>query len=69
MPVILADDAVDRWLDQSQTDLDALRALLAPAPEDLLIATEVSKRANSVKNDDPACLEPYEPPQSQATLL
>jgi putative SOS response-associated peptidase YedK len=31
--------------------------LLVPAPEELLVATPVSPRANSVKNDDPGVLE------------
>jgi putative SOS response-associated peptidase YedK len=58
MPVILPDDALDDWLDPRHEDIDALSKLLAPAPEGLLVATAVSPRVNSVKNDDPACLEP-----------
>jgi putative SOS response-associated peptidase YedK len=58
MPVILLDDAVDGWLDPKQEDLDYLKLLFAPPPDGLLTATPVSQRANSVKNDDPACLEP-----------
>jgi putative SOS response-associated peptidase YedK len=58
MPVILPEDRVDDWLDQRQEDLDRLATLLAPPPEALMIATPVSQRVNSVKNDDPACLEP-----------
>jgi putative SOS response-associated peptidase YedK len=58
MPVILPDDALDDWLDPRHEDIDALSKLLAPAPEGLLVATPVSARVNSVKNDDPACLEP-----------
>ena len=58
MPVILAEDLVDEWLDQRNEDLDKLSKLLRPAPDDLLITTAVSQRVNSVKNDDPACLEP-----------
>ena len=37
---------------------EQVRALLVPAAEDALVATEVSKRANSVKNDDPSVLAP-----------
>jgi putative SOS response-associated peptidase YedK len=58
MPVILPDDALDDWLDPRHEDIEALSKLLAPAPEGLLVATAVSPRVNSVKNDDPACLEP-----------
>ena len=63
MPVILLDDAADRWMDPRETDLEALQSLLVPAPPDLLIATPVSQRANSVKNDDPSVLEPAETAQ------
>ena len=37
--------------------------MLKPAADDLLLATRVSQRVNSVKNDDPECVEPV------ATLL
>jgi putative SOS response-associated peptidase YedK len=62
MPVILSEDAVDAWLFPKQ-EPDALRPLLVPAPEDLLIATPVSPRANSVKNDDPGVLEEVAAPR------
>ncbi len=49
MPAILADGALDAWLDGA--DPPAL------APEGTLAARPVSQRVNSVKNDDPACLD------------
>jgi putative SOS response-associated peptidase YedK len=55
MPVILEDTAVDEWLFYDN-EPKALIELLKPAPNDLLIATPVSQRVNSVKNDDPECL-------------
>ena len=55
MPVILEDDAVDEWL-YAGSDRESLLRLLRPARDDLLIATPVSQRVNSVKNDDPECL-------------
>lgn len=63
MPVILLDEQVDAWLHAREDDLDALRGLLAPAPDDLLVATPVSPRANSVKNDDPGVLEEMAQPE------
>jgi len=51
MPVILDADRVARWLEKAAPEV------LAPAPDDLLVAQPVSPRANSVKNDDPACLD------------
>jgi putative SOS response-associated peptidase YedK len=56
MPVILTGDAIEAWLFAEQ-DAGALRELLVPAPEHLLVATPVSQRANSVKNDDASVLE------------
>ncbi len=58
MPVILPEDLVDGWLDPRKEDTEKLRGLLVPARDDLLVATPVSPRANSVKNDDPSVLEP-----------
>lgn len=60
MPVILNDDTADRWLDPREEDRQALKQLLAPAPDDLLVSLAVSPRVNSVRNDDPACLQPAE---------
>jgi putative SOS response-associated peptidase YedK len=55
MPVVLPPDRVDEWLAN-----DPARAgrLIAPAAEDALTATAVSRRVSSVKNDDPECLTP-----------
>jgi putative SOS response-associated peptidase YedK len=60
MPAILDEAAADQWLDPRTEDTQLLASLLAPAPESLLVLTPVSQRVNSVKNDDPACLEPAE---------
>ena len=62
MPVILPPDRVDEWLFVPAQDADEqatrVRELLRPAAEDVLVATEVSRRVNSVANDDAACLAP-----------
>lgn len=62
MPVVLPRHAVDEWLhipsDGQEAYAEKVRTLLRPAPEDMLVATPVSRRVNSVQNDDPACLEP-----------
>lgn len=57
MPVVLSDDVVDEWIFEGNAS-DQVQRLLCPAPDDLLVATPVSKRVNSVKNDDPECLAP-----------
>lgn len=59
MPVVLAPDAVETWLTAPPA---TAAALLAPAPDAALIATPVSKRINSVRNDDAACLAPRADP-------
>jgi putative SOS response-associated peptidase YedK len=63
MPVVVAPPDADAWL----TGAPALAAgLIAPAPERALVATAVSKRINSVKNDEPSCLRPPEEDPSAA---
>ncbi len=57
MPVILEGEGIDDWLYVRQLS-SSLMGLLRPARDDLLVATPVSSRANSVKNDDPECLLP-----------
>lgn len=66
MPVILDRHRARRWLDAPDP------ALLAPAPDALLVATEVSPRVNAVANDDPGCIAPVprDPPRgAQLPLL
>jgi putative SOS response-associated peptidase YedK len=57
MPVILPRDAEARWLDPTlDGDTEALLALLAPVPAEELHTHPVSRRVNSVNNDDPSLL-------------
>jgi putative SOS response-associated peptidase YedK len=59
MPVILPRDSEARWLDPAlDGDIDALLALLAPVPASELATHPVSRRVNSVKNDDASLLVP-----------
>ncbi|HKH76481.1 MAG TPA: SOS response-associated peptidase [Rubrobacteraceae bacterium] len=57
MPVILAHDAYDVWLDPA-SERDELTGLLAPYPEDEMDAYPVSRFVNSPSNNDPRCIEP-----------
>jgi putative SOS response-associated peptidase YedK len=57
MPVIVTPAAIDDWL---AAEPAAAAALIRSAPDEALIATRVSRRVGSVKNDDPACLLPPE---------
>jgi putative SOS response-associated peptidase YedK len=65
MPVIVPEARVDDWLTAPPA---AAASLIAPAPEDALIATPVSRRVNSVKNDDDACLAAPQP-DAQGSLF
>jgi putative SOS response-associated peptidase YedK len=56
MPVILEPEDYDRWL-AADTSADKLLALLKPYPAEKMRAVAISRRINSVKNDDEACIE------------
>jgi putative SOS response-associated peptidase YedK len=58
MPVILADRDADDWMDPRAPSPRALKRLLVPAADDLLIATPVSPEVNNVDNDSPELLQP-----------
>jgi putative SOS response-associated peptidase YedK len=57
MPVIVAPDAYDVWLDPASEE-DELNGLLAPHPEDEMEAYPVSRFVNSPSNNDERCIEP-----------
>ena len=57
MPVILAHDAYDVWLDPA-SERDELTGLLAPYPVDEMETYPVSRFVNSPSNNDPRCIEP-----------
>jgi putative SOS response-associated peptidase YedK len=54
MPVVLPPGAYAAWLDPA-AEPGRLKALLAPAPNDWLVAVPVSPRVNNVANDDAEC--------------
>ncbi len=75
MPVILAPEAYDLWLDPATPGAQA-QALLRPAPSEWFTAYRVSPKINSPANDDPALIAPLdeadeapEAPGSQPRLL
>jgi putative SOS response-associated peptidase YedK len=57
MPVILAPEDFDLWLDPKIEDAARLQALLRPAPNDILETYPVSKLVNSPVNEMPNCIE------------
>ena len=58
MPVIVPPEAFDLWLDTAKVDATTAAALIAPAPENLLEAYEISTAVNRVANDDARLIEP-----------
>jgi putative SOS response-associated peptidase YedK len=62
MPVILPPERVEEWLfvpprePEQESYAKIIHGVLLPADAGVLVATEVSRRVNSVKNDDPECL-------------
>ena len=63
MPVILAAENYDLWLDPRQHDRDRLEALLCPYAGDMQ-AKPVSKLVNNPRNESPDCIAPV-PQQGQ----
>lgn len=60
MPVILHEKDYDEWLNPEFNDTKKLTALLVPHKVAGMVAYPVSKRVNSPRNDDPACLDKIE---------
>lgn len=67
MPVILTPQEVGPWLDPASPRA-ALQALLRPLPDDAVKLTPVSKRVNSVREDDAELLREEELPAAPSQL-
>jgi putative SOS response-associated peptidase YedK len=59
MPVIVAPDAFDFWLDCRKVEAETAAALIVPAPDDLLEAYRVSSAVNHVDNDTADLIAPF----------
>jgi putative SOS response-associated peptidase YedK len=55
MPVILAPDSYDLWLDPGFSNVEELQPLLVPFPAAAMRRYRVGPRVNQVKNDDAEC--------------
>lgn len=67
MPVVVSPDTFNLWLDCANVDDKTAASLIAPAPDDLLEAYEVSTAVNRTANDDPKLIERnFEPVRAQA---
>ena len=58
MPVILAAESWPAWLQASPLSSEQKEQLFLPFPDQDMEAVPVSRRVNSPRNDDPACLDP-----------
>jgi putative SOS response-associated peptidase YedK len=58
MPVIVPEEAFELWLNSAEVDATTAAALIAPAPDNLLEAYEISTAVNRTANDNPKLLEP-----------
>jgi putative SOS response-associated peptidase YedK len=58
MPVIVAPEAFDLWLDCARVDATTAAALIVPAPESLLECYEISPAVNRVANDSAELIAP-----------
>jgi len=67
MPVILAPEAFDLWLDCKNVDADTAAALLVPAPDGLLEAYPISTAVNRVANDDASLIARVDTPAHAET--
>jgi putative SOS response-associated peptidase YedK len=67
MPVIVPPEAFDLWLNSNEVDATTAAALIAPAPDGLLEAYEISTAVNRTANDNTKVIEPItgEPAPSQ----
>jgi putative SOS response-associated peptidase YedK len=57
MPVVVSPDAYNLWLDCANVDDKTAASLIAPAPDELLEAYEVSSAVNRTANDDAKLIE------------
>ena len=58
VPVILAPDQYDAWLDPGNQDIEALKAVLRPCSAEVISAYPVSPVINSGKVEGLACIKP-----------
>lgn len=57
IPVILAPNDYDKWLDPEVKEPELLQPLLQPYPSEEMTAYPVSPKVNSPKNDSPECIQ------------
>ncbi|MFV2121756.1 SOS response-associated peptidase [Streptomyces sp. Act-28] len=68
MPLMLTEDRWDAWLDPARTDVEEVRALLAPPPGGLMRAYPVATAVSNVRNNGPELVTELDAPED-ATLF
>jgi putative SOS response-associated peptidase YedK len=58
MPVILAPDDYDLWLNPAETEATKIKALMKPYNAELLMAREVGLLVNNPRNNSEECIAP-----------
>jgi putative SOS response-associated peptidase YedK len=70
MPVILRQENYDLWLDPGFKNAKALAEILVPFDAKQMKSFPVSTRINTVANDDPDCIAPWQSfPPAQSGLF
>lgn len=62
MPVILAADNYERWLDPRVTEAEKVLPMLAPYPPEFMTVYPVSTLVNNARADEPRCITPLGDP-------
>jgi len=68
MPVIIPPESYDQWLDPKLNTLEPLQTLLRPFPAEAMKCYEVDPVVNSVANDSPQCVRPFQAPQGELSF-
>ena len=69
MPVILAPESYDLWLDPGMTNVQVISELLKPYDARLMRSYPVSTRLNHVAQDDEECSRRTEVSEAQSPLF
>ena len=69
MPAILEASDVDAWLDPTVRSSEALSPLMRTASDTTVASHPVRPLVNRVANDEPRCMEVYEPPAPEPGLF
>ena len=64
MPVVIAPQDFDTWLDLDETRFETALLLLRSAPDDYFVATRIGPAVNNARHDGPALQAPLKGPEN-----